>query len=178
MTAVSDGDSLVGLWFDGSGHTVRADGYSSRPTDVLTETFEWLDTYFSGEEPTTTPKTSLSGTPFRNDVWNILRTVDYGTTVTYGDIAKKLINEGTRNMSAQAVGGAVGHNPVAVIIPCHRVIGSGGKLTGYAGGIDRKLKLLRLEGVDVSRFRRDRTRRQPSGPQTMPSIEGPSSSSA
>lgn len=120
---------------------------------ILGETKKWLDLYFSGEEPNFTPKLKLEGTEFRRDVWKILLEIPYGETLTYKDIAEKLMASGKyERMSSQAVGGAVGHNPISIIIPCHRVVGTSGSLTGYAGGLARKVKLLELEGIDVSKF--------------------------
>ena len=112
-----------------------------------------MDIYFSGKEPDFDLPISLSGTDFQKKVWGILCTIPYGKTMTYGQIAAQLAAEqGAAHMSAQAVGGAVGHNPLSILVPCHRVVGANGSLTGYAGGIDRKVKLLTLEGVDMSRF--------------------------
>lgn len=120
---------------------------------ILGDTKKWLDLYFSGEEPNFTPKLKLEGTEFRKDVWKILLEIPYGETLTYKDIANKLIASGKyERMSAQAVGGAVGHNPLSIIIPCHRVVGTSGSLTGYAGGLHRKVRLLELEGIDVNKF--------------------------
>ncbi|MEQ2401064.1 methylated-DNA--[protein]-cysteine S-methyltransferase [Peptoniphilus hominis (ex Hitch et al. 2025)] len=120
---------------------------------ILGDTKKWLDLYFSGEDPNFTPKLKLEGTEFRKDVWKILLEILYGETLTYKDIANKLIASGKyERMSAQAVGGAVGHNPLSIIIPCHRVVGTSGSLTGYAGGLGRKVRLLELEGIDVNKF--------------------------
>lgn len=120
---------------------------------ILGDTKKWLDLYFSGEEPNFTPKLKLEGTEFRRDVWKILLKIPYGETLTYKDIAEKLMASGKyERMSSQAVGGAVGHNPISIIIPCHRVVGTSGSLTGYAGGLARKVKLLELEGIDVNKF--------------------------
>ena len=113
-----------------------------KETPVLTETARWLDVYFSGKDPDILPPLHPQGSPFRQAVWNILLTIPRGQTMTYGEIARRL---GVR--SAQAVGGAVGHNPISILIPCHRVVGSDGSLTGYAGGFDRKTRLLQLEGA-------------------------------
>ncbi len=110
---------------------------------IFDEVKIWLKIYFSGREPNFTPKLHMIGTNFRLEVWKILMQIPYGKITTYGEIAEKL------NSSARAVGGAVGHNPISIIIPCHRVIGTNGNLTGYAGGIDKKFKLLRLEGVQI-----------------------------
>lgn len=120
---------------------------------ILEDTKKWLDLYFSGEEPNFTPKLKLEGTEFRRDVWKILLEIPYGETLTYKDIAEKLVASGKyERMSAQAVGGAVGHNPISIIIPCHRVVGTSGSLTGYTGGLGRKVRLLELEGIDVNKF--------------------------
>ncbi|WP_297391902.1 methylated-DNA--[protein]-cysteine S-methyltransferase [uncultured Peptoniphilus sp.] len=120
---------------------------------ILEETKKWLNIYFSGLEPNFTPKINLRGTEFRRDVWKILLEIPYGETLTYKDIANKLMaSKKYERMSSQAVGGAVGANPISLIIPCHRVVGTSGSLTGYAGGLVRKLKLLELEGIDVNKF--------------------------
>ena len=120
---------------------------------ILGDTKKWLDLYFSGEEPNFTPKLKLEGTEFRRDVWKILLKIPYGETLTYKDIAEKLVASGKyERMSSQAVGGALGHNPLSIIIPCHRVVGTSGSLTGYAGGLGRKVRLVELEGIDVNKF--------------------------
>lgn len=120
---------------------------------VFTETKKWLDIYFSGSSPQFFPKLDLQGSEFRIAVWEILLKIPYGQTITYGDIADEIAKKrGIKKMAAQAVGGAVGHNPVAIIVPCHRVVGTNGSLTGYGGGIERKKKLLQLEGVDMTQF--------------------------
>ena len=120
---------------------------------IFDETKKWLDIYFSREEPKFTPKLNIRGSKFRKDVWKILLEIPYGKTLTYKAIAEKLVMSGKyKKMSAQAVGGAVGHNPISIIIPCHRVVGASGSLTGYAGGLDRKVKLLELEGVNMNKF--------------------------
>lgn len=120
---------------------------------ILEDTKKWLDLYFSGEEPDFTPKLILEGTEFRRDVWKILLEIPYGETLSYKDIANKLMASGKyERMSSQAAGGAVGHNPLSIIIPCHRVVGTSGSLTGYAGGLARKVRLLELEGIDVNKF--------------------------
>ena len=142
ITLASDGDSLTGLWFDGQRHfaeTLSA-AHAERDLPVFGEACRWLDLYFSGMIPDFTPPLNPRGTAFRRAVWTILLTVPYGQTVTYGKIAEKI-----GRTSARAVGNAVGHNPVSLIIPCHRVIGADNRLTGYAGGIGRKELLLRME---------------------------------
>ena len=120
---------------------------------IFEETKKWLDIYFSGEEPKFTPEIKLKGTEFRKDVWEILLEIPYGKTITYKDISEKLIASGKyKKMSNQAVGGAVACNPISLIIPCHRVVGTSGSLTGYVGGLHRKMKLLKLEGINTDNF--------------------------
>ena len=148
ITLECEGSALTGLWFDGQKHFAAAP--DAREADGSLPAFEqaarWLDIYFGGRDPGFFPKTAPEGTPFQAAVWEILLTVPYGETVTYGEIARRIAEKtGLSRMSARAVGGAVGRNPISLIIPCHRVVGAGGKLTGYAGGIDRKEKLLALE---------------------------------
>ncbi len=149
ITIASDGDGLTGLWFDGQKHF--AQGLEARHTEKMLPVFEqterWLDLYFSGRQPDFTPPLRLRGTAFRRAVWQTLMTVPFGQTVTYGQIAKKM-----GCPSARAVGGAAGHNPVSLIVPCHRAVGADGNLTGYAGGVARKLWLLTMEGADVSKL--------------------------
>ena len=148
ITAASDGTALTGLWFDGQRHFAEtlAGGYAEKDLPVFEEADRWLDLYFSGRIPDFTPPLELKGSAFRKAVWAFLLTVPYGKTVTYGQIASRIAGSaGAGRTSARAVGGAVGHNPVSLIVPCHRVIGSDGSLTGYAGGIDRKKHLLRME---------------------------------
>lgn len=151
----ADEVGLRGLWFDGQKYFARdlPDERTERETPVLSEAKRWLDLYFGGQEPDFLPPLHPVGTPFRQAVWEILLRIPYGKTVTYGEISKQLAAKmRPGRMSAQAVGGAVGHNKISIIIPCHRVVGSNGSLTGYAGGIDRKIKLLELERADMSRF--------------------------
>ena len=148
ITLASDGKSLTGLWFDEQKHFPHKLISESIEAElpIFTQTINWLDTYFSGEVPDFTPPISLQTTPFRKAVYGILLSIPYGHTMTYGEIANILAEQkGIERMSAQAVGGAVGHNPIAIIIPCHRVVGTDGSLTGYAGGLDRKTELLKLE---------------------------------
>ena len=151
----ADEGGLRGLWVDGQKYFARdlPDERTERETPVLSEAKRWLDLYFGGQEPDFLPPLHPVGTPFRQAVWEILLRIPYGKTVTYGEISKQLAEKrGLERMSAQAVGGAVGHNEISIIIPCHRVVGSNGSLTGYAGGINRKIKLLELERADMSRF--------------------------
>ncbi|MBQ6428137.1 MAG: methylated-DNA--[Oscillospiraceae bacterium] len=153
ITLASDGEAIVGLWFDGQKYYADTldNEHMEKALPVFKETDRWLDTYFSGKQPDFMPKLSMRGTAFRKAVWNILLTIPYGQTMTYGQIAEIVAKQmGFDRMSAQAVGGAVGHNPVSLIIPCHRVVGSSGNLTGYAGGIDKKIRLLQLEQADMS----------------------------
>ena len=149
-----NGNSLIGLWMEGQKYyggtlTEKVAGKDDLP--VFSDAKGWLDRYFAGEKPAIS-ELSLApiGGEFRQAVWNILCEIPYGEITTYGEIAKIVAartNKG--HMSGQAVGGAVGHNPISIIIPCHRVVGSNGSLTGYAGGIDRKMKLLEHEGANV-----------------------------
>lgn len=149
MTLVSDGTALVGLYFDGQKYA--AEGLDATHTQknlpVFEEARRWLDVYFSGRKPDFTPPTAPAGTAFQQSVWKILRTIPYGQTVTYGAIARRIEQNTGRRISAQAVGGAVGRNPISILIPCHRVIGADGSLTGYAGGLDKKERLLQWEGA-------------------------------
>lgn len=155
LTLASDGNSLTGLWLRGQkyfGATLE-NGAENRSIPVFEQTRQWLDRYFDGENPALSLPLAPPGSDFRKAVWDLLLAIPYGTTTTYGDIAKKLAAKiGRPSMSAQAVGGAVGHNPISIVIPCHRVVGTNGSLTGYAGGIDKKVKLLALEQADLARF--------------------------
>lgn len=151
----ADESGITGLWFDGQKYFARdlpAERVEQN-TPALTEAKRWLDIYFTGGEPDFTPPLHPIGSGFRQAVWNILLQIPYGQTTTYGEIARQLAaKQGLARMSAQAIGGAVGHNEISIIIPCHRVVGTNGSLTGYAGGIDRKVKLLELEHTDMSGF--------------------------
>ena len=150
----SEGQSLTGLWFDGQKYFAATLGKNpvEKPLPVFDETDRWLSIYFSGKEPPFTPPLLMKTTAFRRTVWDILLHIPYGKTMTYGAIAKLIAKEhGLPGMSAQAVGGAVGHNAIALIIPCHRVVGADGSLTGYAGGLDRKARLLTMENPDFLR---------------------------
>lgn len=147
-----DDAGLTGLWFVGSKHFARGldETHTAREHPILDEARRWMDIYFFGRDPGFTPPLHLSGSPFQLAVWGLLRQIPYGETTTYGAIAHALAaQKGQAWMSAQAVGGAVGHNPISLIVPCHRVVGSSGSLTGYAGGVDKKRFLLALEGVDM-----------------------------
>lgn len=144
----ADEAGLTGLWFDKAKYYAdRLDPeHEERDTPVLEQVREWLDVYFSGREPDFLPPIHMTGTPFQLAVWKILQEIPYGETTTYGEIAGKIARQkGLARMSAQAVGGAVGHNKISIIVPCHRVLGADGSLTGYAGGTDKKEKLLALE---------------------------------
>ena len=151
-TMASDGTALVGLWFDGQKHfaDTLAPVREEKPLPVFDAAKRWLDMYFSGKDPGFTPPLKMKTTPFRRAVWEILLTIPFGRTMTYGEIARILAErQGLRRMSAQAVGGAVGRNSISLVVPCHRVVGANGSLTGYAGGIARKQRLLAMEGIDV-----------------------------
>jgi methylated-DNA-[protein]-cysteine S-methyltransferase len=159
ITLACDGDGkhIVGLWIAGQkyhGDTIPEAMTEQDDIPLFDTAKKWLDRYFAGEKPTISklPLAPIGG-EFRQGVWSILCEIPYGEVITYGDIARKMAAKmGKKNMSSQAVGGAVGHNPISIIIPCHRVVGSNGSLTGYAGGVKTKIKLLKLEGVDMSRL--------------------------
>ena len=124
-------------------------------TPILAQTRRWLNLYFSGSVPDFTPPLHPIGSDFRQEVWALLLQIPYGQTTTYGALAKQLAEiNGGKHVSAQAVGGAVGHNPVSIIVPCHRVVGSDGSLTGYAGGIEKKIRLLTLENAEAANLYR------------------------
>ena len=147
MTLVSDGMALTGLYFDGERDFPDLSPGRKKDLPLFGEVMRWLDLYFDGKEPDFSPALNPTGTAFQMSVWAILRTIAYGETTTYGAIAKRLEKKTGKRMSAQAVGGAVGRNPISIIVPCHRVIGANGSLTGYAGGLDKKEYLLELEGA-------------------------------
>ncbi|HIZ80160.1 MAG TPA: methylated-DNA--[protein]-cysteine S-methyltransferase [Candidatus Lachnoclostridium stercorigallinarum] len=155
LTLASDGENLTGLWMEGQkyfGSTMPETAREQGDLPVLEETGRWLNRYFAGKrpEPSELPL-KPEGSAFRQVIWKLLCQIPYGEVTTYGALAKQAAAwMGRPSMSGQAVGGAVGHNPISIIIPCHRVVGTGGSLTGYAGGIEKKIRLLELEGVDVS----------------------------
>lgn len=151
----ADEIGLTGLWFDGEKYLAKqlTPEHTERETPILTEVKRWLDCYFSGQKPDFLPPLHPIGSDFQQAVWKLLLQIPYGQTTTYGELARQLAAQrGLSRMSAQAVGGAVGHNKISILIPCHRVVGTNGSLTGYAGGIDKKIKLLELEQADTSRF--------------------------
>ena len=151
----ADKTGLTGLWLDGAKYFADnlPEAHPEQETPILLEAKRWLDLYFAGNKPDFMPPLHPIGSAFRQAVWNILLQIPYGQTMTYGEIARQLAKKrGVSRMSAQAVGGAVGHNKISILIPCHRVVGTNGSLTGYAGGLDKKIKLLELERADINRF--------------------------
>ncbi|MDD6213294.1 MAG: methylated-DNA--[protein]-cysteine S-methyltransferase [Clostridiales bacterium] len=164
LTLGAKEDALVGLWMEGQKYYMdgwKGENLCQSDSMILRQTKEWLDAYFSGKKPNPSRlKLAPRGSSFRQSVWKILCEIPYGTVMTYGEIARQLTLEaddglseksGIKKASARSVGGAVGHNPISIIIPCHRVVGAGGKLTGYAGGMDRKEWLLKMEGIESYR---------------------------
>lgn len=155
ITLRSDGEALTGLWFADDKHYGAKDiaGAALADLDVFMQAEAWLAEYFAGREPKVSVPLKLQGSEFQMQVWRLLQDIPYGRLVTYGNIAKKIAaQKGLARMSAQAVGGAVGHNPLCIIVPCHRVVGANGSLTGYGGGMWRKVRLLELEKVDMSKL--------------------------
>jgi len=156
ITLACDDIGLVGLWLEGQKYfaaKLEKVEYSKQSHPILEQAKTWLEHYFAGQNPGFTPPLHYTGTEFQIAVWDILCTIPYGKVLAYGEIAKIIAaQKGVAKMSAQAVGGAVGHNPISIIVPCHRVIGTNGSLTGYAGGIDKKVFLLQAEGLDMSQF--------------------------
>ena len=148
ITIASNGNAITGLWLEGQKYFADTLGneYAERNLPVFEQAKLWLDLYFAGEEPNFAPPIALDSSPFRMEIWRILQEIPYGKTMTYGEIANRISKESGKKASARAVGGAVGHNPISLIVPCHRVIGANGALTGYAGGLDKKIYFLRLEG--------------------------------
>ena len=155
MIMNSDGEYLTGLWFedskDSSKHRIDCE---EKDLEIFRKTSKWLDIYFGGKVPNFTPKYKIENlTPFRQEVIDIMNSIGYGKTLTYSDIAKIIAKKrGLKRMSSQAVGGAVGWNPICIIIPCHRVVGANGSLTGYGGGIKNKVALLTHEKNDMSKY--------------------------
>lgn len=154
--ASNENEKLVGLWIEAQkyhGDTIFANMTKKDNLPVFEKTKEWLDRYFKGKRPNQNElPLAPVGSDFRQKVWHILRSIPYGQTITYGDIGKQLAAKSDKKISNQAVGGAVGHNPIAIIIPCHRVVGAHKNLTGFAAGIETKIKLLQLEGIDTTQF--------------------------
>lgn len=150
MLIVSDGEAICGVWFYGQKHfkstvigkTIHDDGLS-----IFKKAKQWFEDYFNGKNPQINFQLKPEGSKFRQKVWKILSEIPYGETLTYGEMASQI----SPNMSAQAVGGAVGHNPISILIPCHRVLGSDRKLTGYAAGLDKKIELLKIENITAYR---------------------------
>lgn len=156
LLLASDGKNLTGLWIEGQECSLDQNNTKlNNDLDIFKKTKNWLDRYFAGKRVEVCElDIRFNGTEFQKIVWKILCEIPYGEFTTYGNIAKKvakILNK--EKMSAQAVGGAVGHNPISIIVPCHRVIGTNGSLTGYAGGIDKKIKLLQIEGHDMTKFK-------------------------
>lgn len=155
ITLRSDGEALTGLWFEHDKHYGDKDINGAKKADlaVFLQAEQWLAEYFSGKEPQVKVPLKFSGTPFQLLVWEILQKIPYGKLCTYSDIAQEIATQKKlKRMSAQAVGGAVGRNQLCIIVPCHRVVGANGSLTGYGGGMSRKVALLKLEGVDISKL--------------------------
>lgn len=151
----SDEEAIVGLWFDGQAHfgTTLSDRSEPLRLPIHLAAVDWLKIYFSGREPDFMPPLALDDSPFRLAVWTMLREIPWGQVTTYGDMARRLAEKLHTRVSAQAVGGAVGRNPISLMVPCHRVIGADGNLTGYAGGVHIKRRLLELEGVQTDGLR-------------------------
>lgn len=150
----SNGEALTGLWLEGQKYfaaTLAGEPEEQLDLPVFLETEAWLEAYFSRCSLPALPPLAPQGSVFRQAVWKLLLEIPYGTTTTYGELARRLRASGIP-AAPQAVGGAVGHNPISILIPCHRCIGTGGSLTGYAGGVEKKRFLLELEGVDITRL--------------------------
>lgn len=151
LRLASDGQAVTGLWMEGQKYFAATleGAVKEESLPIFDAARTWLDAYFAGRVPPAPPPLSPQGSPFRQAVWRLLLEIPYGQTTTYGALAQTLRDRGVR-AAAQAVGGAVGHNPISILIPCHRVVGADGSLTGYAGGVNVKWRLLNLEGVDIS----------------------------
>ncbi len=150
MLIVSDGEAICGVWFYGQKHfksTVIGKTIHDDDLSIFKKAKQWFEDYFNGKNPQINFQLKPEGSKFRQKVWKILSEIPYGETLTYGEIASKI----SPNMSAQAVGGAVGRNPISILIPCHRVLGSDRKLTGYAAGLDKKIELLKIENITAYR---------------------------
>lgn len=157
LLIASKDNRLIGLWIENQKYylsNLKEEIQMSDNIEILVKTKKWLDRYFNGEKPNINElEMNPMGSEFRKSVWEILKSIPYGKVVTYNDIAKELAKrKKIEKMSAQAVGGAVGHNPISIIIPCHRVVGTNGSLTGYAGGIDKKIYLLKHEKVNIDKL--------------------------
>lgn len=159
MTLVSDaeGENLIGLWIEDQkyfGHGLKGAMAEKAALPLFRKAKAWLDAYFAGEKPGPAPfPLAPRGSDFRREVWAMLCEISYGEVMTYGELARKMAAKmGRPSMSSQAIGGAVGHNPIGILIPCHRMVGANGSLTGFAAGIENKMKLLELEGADLSSF--------------------------
>ena len=153
----SDGENIIGLCIEGQKYyldKIEKEGILKNDLSIFNKTKKWLDRYFKQEKPEISELSLMpEGNAFRQCVWEFLCEIPYGETITYGDLAKKVAEKLKKpSISAQAVGNAVGHNPISIIIPCHRVVGKNGSLTGYAGGIDKKIKLLEIENVNIKNF--------------------------
>lgn len=150
IVIASDGTAITGLWLVGQRHfDIELEGcITDKDLPIFEEVSRWLDIYFTGNNPGEIPAVRMNGTPFQLEVWYILQTIPYGKLITYREVAELIAKKrGIAKMSARAVGNAVGRNPISILVPCHRVVGSDGKMTGYAGGIERKVKLLKLENA-------------------------------
>lgn len=158
LLLTTDDNYLTGLWFSEGKYqyyTLDKEKYIEKENNIIKETKKWLKLYFQGKKPDFCPPLNPTGSKFQEEVWEILKQIPYGKTITYHEIAKKIAElRKIKVMSAQAIGGAVGHNKISIIIPCHRVIGTNGKLTGYAGGLDKKYKLLALEGHNMKQIKK------------------------
>lgn len=155
LVVTTDKENVTGLWFENQKNyeALLNDTVKEQYQPIFDKVSHWLNEYFLGNNPEITFSLKPTGTEFRMNVWSKLQAIPYGQTVSYGDIAQQIAKErGQNKMSAQAVGGAVGSNPISIMIPCHRVVGANGSLTGFGGGIDRKIKLLNIEEVDMSSF--------------------------
>ncbi|URZ07027.1 methylated-DNA--[protein]-cysteine S-methyltransferase [Clostridium felsineum] len=155
LTLISDGENITGLFIKNIEYSKNSEiiNMSLSSLEIFKKAKIWLDCYFSGQAPDFIPNIKLKGTEFRKLVWKIIGDIPYGEVITYGDIAKMVAKKmGKTKMSSQAVGGAVGSNPISIIVPCHRVVGAKGNLTGYGGGLDIKVKLLTLEGIGMDKF--------------------------